>query len=164
VGVAIVLLFALEVTFINSRASWPHKLIVSVKSEKGYHYTPQSDFHVSVDQLASLLVEVQSHKNEDDRYRMLLRAACAARLGRHFYNDLFIVVALYIKNSGTVKRYFVFQPDSADSRVCTFESKQSCVFSLRSGFLCRGRPKLDATVRVVYCYIRALQPGIGDKK
>jgi hypothetical protein len=112
----------------HSRASWPHKLIVSVKSEKGYHYTPRSDFHVSVGQLASLLVKVQSNKNEDDRYRMLLHAACAARLGRHFYNNLFIVMALYITTDGTVKRYFVFQPDSADRRVCTFESKQSVRF------------------------------------
>ena len=77
-----------------------------------------------------LLVEVQSDKNESDRYRMLLQAACAARLGRHFYNDLFIVVALYIENSGTVTQYFVFQPDRADPKICTFESKQSCVFSL----------------------------------
>ena len=115
----------------RSRANWSHKLIVFVKSEeKKYRYTPQNDFHVSVDQLTSLLVEVQSDKNERDRYRMLLKAACAARLGRHLYNDLFIVVALYIQNSGTVTRYFVFQRNSADRRVCTFESKQSCIFSL----------------------------------
>ena len=114
-----------------SRAHWPLKLIVSVESEqKKYRYTPRSEFHVSVDQLASLLVGVQSEKNEDERYRMLLQAACAARLGRHFYNDLFIVVALYIETSGTVTRYFVFQRNSADRKVCTFESKQSCVFSL----------------------------------
>ena len=131
-GVAIVLLYALKfLFFFCSRLKWPLTLIVSVESEqKEYCYTPRSYFHVSVDGSMFLLVEVQSDKNESDRYRMLLQAACAARLGRHLYNDLFIVVALYIQNSGRVTRYFVFQPDGADRRVCTFESKQSCVFSL----------------------------------
>jgi hypothetical protein len=131
VGVAIVLLFAVEVTFFFcSGVEWLLKLRVFVESEEiNCCYTPRSDFHVSVDQLTSLLVEVQSDKNERDRYRMLLQAACAARLGRHFYNDLFIVVALYIETTGMVTRYFVFQRNSADRKVCTFESKQSCVFS-----------------------------------
>ncbi|KAI0270201.1 hypothetical protein BGY98DRAFT_937576 [Russula aff. rugulosa BPL654] len=130
-----------------------HKLIVPVKSEKGYHYTPRSDFHVSIDQLASLLGEVQSNKNEDDRYRMLLHAACVARLGRHLYNDLFIVVALYITTDGTVKRYFVFQPDSADRRVSYVEDEQNwmepselfiAIFELYNlvSVIKRDRPKL----------------------
>jgi hypothetical protein len=147
-----------------SRANWLFKLIVSVESErKKYRYTPRSDFHVSVDQLVYLLVEVQSDRNQGDRYRMLFQAACTARLGRLSYNNPFIVVALYIGNSGRVTRYFFFQRDAADP-VCTFESKQSCIFSLVLGFLCQGRPRLDATVRVVYCYIRNLQPGIDDTK
>jgi len=61
------------------RADWPFKLIVSVKSEGvEFSYGPRSDFHVSVDQLVYLLVEVQSDKDQSDRYRMLLQAACAA--------------------------------------------------------------------------------------
>jgi hypothetical protein len=60
------------------------------------------------------------------------------------YNNPFIVVALYIENSGRVTRYFVFQRDGADPTVRTFESKQSCVFSLvLLGFLCLGRQKLE---------------------
>jgi len=113
-----------------SRGDWPFKLIVSVGSqETKYRYTPRSDFHVSVDQMVYLLVEVQSDKNQGDRYRMLLQAACAARLGRLSYNNPFIAVALYIENSGRVTRYFVFQRDGADP-VCSFGSKRSCVFSL----------------------------------
>ena len=60
----------------------------------------------------------------DDRYRMFLQAACAARLGRLSYNNPLIVVTLYIENSGRVTRYFLFQRDGTDPRVCTFESKQ----------------------------------------
>ncbi|KAI0249462.1 hypothetical protein BJV78DRAFT_696849 [Lactifluus subvellereus] len=93
------------------RADWPFKLIVSVESQrKTYRYTPRSDFHVSVDRLVSLMVEVQSDKNQRDRTRMLLQAACVARLGRLSYNP-FIVVALYIENSGRMTRYFLFQRD-----------------------------------------------------
>ena len=116
---AIVLLFALEVTFCCSGGDWPFQLIVSADN-KAYHYTPRSDFHASVDQLVYLMVEVQSKRNQADRYRMLLQAACAARLGCHFYEEPFIVVALYIENCGRVTRYFVFQRDDADTTVCTF--------------------------------------------
>ena len=134
-----------------SRGDWPFKLIVFVESEqKDLRYTPRSDFYVSVDQSVYLLVEVQSDKSESDRYRMLLQAACVARLGCQSYNKPYIVVALYIENSGRVTRYLVFQHGGADA-VCTFKFKQSCVFSLvLLGFLCLGRPILDATIRVVY--------------
>jgi len=121
VSIAIVILFALEVTFCCSRGDWPFKLIVDAKLDnREYHYTPRSDFHVSVDQMVYLMVEIQSDRNQGDRYRMLMQAACAARLGRRFYMEPFIVVALYVENSGSVTRYFVFQRD-ADT-VCTFES------------------------------------------
>ena len=75
-----------------------------------------------------LVVEVQSENDEKDRYRMLLQAACAARLGYLSYEKPFIVVALYIGSSGMVTRYFLFQRDGADSTVRMFESKQSLRF------------------------------------
>ncbi|KAI0277113.1 hypothetical protein BGY98DRAFT_981874 [Russula aff. rugulosa BPL654] len=110
---------------------WPFKLIVSVEHPKNeYHYTPRSDFSVFIDKLACLLVEIQSDEDQSDRNRMLLQAACAARLGRQMYNNTFIVVALYIETSGRVIRYFIFQRDDADPTVRSSESKQSCVFSL----------------------------------
>jgi hypothetical protein len=67
-----------------------------------------------------LIVEVQLDENQSDRNRMLLQAACAARLGRLSYHNPFIVMAMYIENSGRVTRYFVFQRDAADPKVCTF--------------------------------------------
>jgi hypothetical protein len=111
------------------------------------------------------LVEVQSDIYQSDRYRMLLQAACAARLGCLSSKNPFIVVGLYIENFGRVTRYLLFQRDGADPTVRAFESKQSCVFSLvLLGFLCLGRPRLDTTVQVVYCYIRNLQSRIDDTK
>jgi hypothetical protein len=140
-------------------------LIASAEGKK-FRYTSRSDFHVSVDQLVYLLVEVQSEKDQSDRYRMLLQGACVARLGRQFYDKLHIVMALsralYIENCGRVTRYLLFQHDGANT-VCTFESKQSCVFSLvLLGFLCLGDPMLDATVPVIYYHIRSVQPGIDN--
>ncbi|KAN0106917.1 hypothetical protein V8E52_010661 [Russula decolorans] len=100
------------------RGDWQFKLIVFVDSlQKKVLYTPRSYFHLSVDRLVYLFVEVQSDTNQSDRYRMLLHAACAARLGYLSYNNPFIVVALYIENSGRVTRYFVFQRDGADHTV-----------------------------------------------
>jgi hypothetical protein len=64
------------------------------------------------------LVEVQSEQNQNDRYRMLLQAKCAAQVGCRLYNNPFIVMAMYIEKSGKVTRYFVFQRDGADPMVC----------------------------------------------
>ncbi|KAH9962518.1 hypothetical protein BGW80DRAFT_865225 [Lactifluus volemus] len=113
-------------------SDWPFSLIVNANSiereGKHYRHTPRSDFHLSVDRLVSLLVEVQSEKSEGDRYRMLLQAACVARLGRQLLDDdesnPFIVVALYVKNNGTALRYLVFQPDRLDPNVSYIEDVQ----------------------------------------
>jgi hypothetical protein len=92
-----------------SCGNWPFSLIVSIQSErKKYSHTPRSDIHISVDQLVYHLVEVESENNQCDRKGMLHQAAWAARLGRRSYNGPFIVMALYIENSGRVTRYFVF--------------------------------------------------------
>ena len=148
VGVAIVLSISSGGYICCSRGDWPFSLIVTVESEsKKYHYTPRSDLHVSVDGLVHLMVEVQSDRDEKDRYRMLLQGACAARLGRKIYGRPFIVMALYIKNNGSVIRYLLFQGGD-DTKVCTFQSKQSFIFSVvLVGFLCLRRPTLEATVR-----------------
>jgi len=68
VGVAIVLLFICSGGYICcNRADWPIKLIVNIESErKKYCYIPRSDFHISVDGLVYLLVEVQTKMNVTD--------------------------------------------------------------------------------------------------
>jgi hypothetical protein len=100
--------------------------------------------------LVYLMVEVQSDSAEGDRYRMLLQAACMARLGRYMFKQPFIVFALHIENSGQVTRYFVFQSDGDGDKVCASESEQSRFFFLLAlGFLCRRRAGLDATAPAV---------------
>lgn len=67
------------------------------------------------------MVEVQSDRLQSDRTRMLLQAACAARLGYMAYGEPFVVIALYIESTGQVTRYFVFQDignDNDHQKVC----------------------------------------------
>ena len=111
-----------------SRGDWPFPLTVTVESEhnKKYRYTPRSYFHFSLDGLVYLVIEVQSDKEERDRYRMILQGACAARLGRKIYKRPFIVMALYIKNDGSVKRYFLYQGGD-DNMVCTFNPNNPAI-------------------------------------
>ena len=111
-----------------SRGDWPFCLTVTVESEqdKKYRHTPQSSFHISVDELVHFMVQVQSDRDEKDRYQMLLQGACAARLGRKVYKRPFIVMALYIKNDGSVKRYFLYQGGD-DNMVCTFNPNNPAI-------------------------------------
>jgi hypothetical protein len=85
-------------------------LIANTLSDgENYSYMPRSDFYLALDGSIYLLVEVQSNENEADRYRMLLQAACATRLGNSLrQDDPFIVTAFYITSSGRMQRYFLF--------------------------------------------------------
>lgn len=60
-----------------------------------------------------MIGEVISVKNESDRYRMLLQAIVAARVGRYVRKDGtpkgFILLALYLTRTLTVERYLVCQ-------------------------------------------------------
>ena len=60
VGVAIVLLICSGGYIYCSCGDWPFDLTVTVESEEGkkYRYTPKSYFHLSVDGLVHLIVEV----------------------------------------------------------------------------------------------------------
>jgi hypothetical protein len=120
VGVVTILSFAKKDNACFSCTDWPLKLLVHVHSDgKNYSYTPRSDFHLSVGDLPYLIVEVQSEKAGSDRYRMLLQAACLARLGNGLNpTNPFIVTALYIESSGLIQRYLVFLPNPPDSEVC----------------------------------------------
>ena len=115
----------IQITFL-SRIEWPFKLLASVQSEdKKYSCTPKSGFHLSVNNLPCLVAEIQSDSSGNDRYRMLIQAACLVRLGNALdtKRDIpFIVMALYIKNSGDVERYLVFSVDQTATRVCVWVS------------------------------------------
>src|SRR4051794_14895288 len=107
----------------RSSKEWPFKLIVNVQAEnKAYRYTPKSDIYLSFNGELCLMVEVQSKGNEDDRYRMLLQAACATRLGNALHRDdhvPLIITALYISTVGRIERYFFFQLDMNNPQVCS---------------------------------------------
>ena len=73
---------------------------------------PKSDLSlISATHLCHFIIgEVVSLKDETDRYRMLLQAIVAARVGRYLMTDSkqpFIVMALYLKGNLTVERYLV---------------------------------------------------------
>jgi hypothetical protein len=57
------------------------------------------------------MVEVQSQSDRSDLERMLVQAACAARLGHRYRKDTSrptIITAIYIDNIGSASRYFLF--------------------------------------------------------
>ena len=88
-------------------------------------YTPHSDLSlVSAAHLCHFIVgEVISQKNESDRYRMLLQAIVAARVGRYLMQSdktPFILMALYLRKDLTVERYLVSQAGDDGLLVCAF--------------------------------------------
>ena len=87
-------------------------------------YTPHSDLSlVSKTYLCHFIIgEVISQKDESDRYRMLLQALVAARVGRYLMKSdktPFILMALYLKKDLTVERYLLSQTGENLS-VCAF--------------------------------------------
>jgi len=81
-----------------------------------------SDFHLSIQDLPFILLEVVSDENrESDRYRMLIQASCIARFANTTSNpttDPFVVMAIFF-NKTSFDRYLVYQPDKSATAVCT---------------------------------------------
>ena len=80
---------------------------------------PKSDFSVvSKDFLSPLMLcEVISERDESDRWRMLLQAIAAARVGHHLQKSHtqqmpFFVAAIYLRANLTAERYIVMQTAS----------------------------------------------------
>ena len=84
-------------------------------------YTPRSDISLSLNDFPHLLLEVVSDEAHGwDRYRMLLQAACLAKLGyslRGVSKDPFIVSAIYIDQYLFAEWYLVYQPDKSNVTV-----------------------------------------------
>jgi len=97
---------------IASNRSWDLPLIADVFGEKS-KYTPNSDASLRINKFPHLVVEVASNDKESDRYRMLLQAACLARLGRVLRQSSappVIVSAVYINNELSAEWHLVYQP------------------------------------------------------
>jgi hypothetical protein len=61
-----------------------------------------------------MIIDVGSHRDEDDHCKILLQAACLVRFANALRIDQsipFIVTAIYIDNQLSASRYLVFQPD-----------------------------------------------------
>ena len=97
-------------------------------------YTPHSDLSlVSAPHLCHFIVgEVISQKDESDRYRMLLQAMVAARVGKHLMKSdktPFILMALYLRKDLTVERYLVSQTGENGLLVCAF--RHTCTLQFK---------------------------------
>ncbi|KAJ2913430.1 hypothetical protein MD484_g6986, partial [Candolleomyces efflorescens] len=100
---------------------WPMTFLIEVKKQL-YTYRPESDFLLQHGSSVRLIVEVQSVKSQEDRYRMLLQAACFVKFANnHFrmYKEKknFFLVAVYILASGVADRYIVFQDQNDPGKV-----------------------------------------------
>lgn len=95
---------------------WPHLLLLFEPTGGEIHaYRPKSDFSlVSKTHPCNFLIgEVASEKNESDRWRMLLQATAAARVGRYLTKNNerpFILIAFYLTKELIVEQYLISQP------------------------------------------------------
>ena len=102
---------------IASGRLWDFPLIVELPTLKR-KYIPKSDISLQINKTPHLLLEITSDPAESDCNRMLLQAACLARLGnapRKVPEHPFIVSAIYIDNGLSAKWHFVYQPLTSDA-------------------------------------------------
>src|SRR5260370_8898058 len=98
---------------IASNAPWDFPLIVTSPDGKS-QYTPKTDASLCINNFPHLVLEVVSDQAQWDCNRMLLQAACLARLGnalRPHSNSPFIVSAIYVNDQLHAKWHFVYQPN-----------------------------------------------------
>ncbi|KAF8506311.1 kinase-like domain-containing protein [Gautieria morchelliformis] len=83
-------------------------------------YTPRSNALLRVEGVLHMILEIVSNHGESDCYRMLLQAACLARLGnalRQNPSSPFIVTAIYVHSDFRATQYLVYQPDISNKQV-----------------------------------------------
>jgi hypothetical protein len=98
---------------IVSNGLWDFPLIVELSEDTKGQYTPKSDASLRINKFPHLVLEIISIDSQSDCNRMLLQAACLARLGNALRVDKagpFIVSAIYINDELCAKWYFVYQP------------------------------------------------------
>ena len=100
---------------IASNGPWDFSLIVELPDSLR-QYIPKSDASLCINIFPHLLLEVISDSGQSDRNRMLLQAACVARLGNVLRKDPFIVSAIYIDEL-CAKWHLLYQPVTSDTGV-----------------------------------------------
>ena len=104
---------------ITSGRSWAFHLIAELPKSK-HDYCPKSDASLCINKVPHLLLEVTSDPStHSDCNRMLLQAACLARLGNALTSGQapFIISAIYIDETLTATWYYVYQPEKTDRAV-----------------------------------------------
>jgi hypothetical protein len=121
---------------IASNASWDLILVADVQGNKS-RYTPRSDASLCINRFPHLILEIISNQAQSDCNRVLLQAACLARLGNALRQDPaadpFIVSAIYIDDQLRANWYLIYQPEVSDTAVGLF--LQEAVRYLRLGRL-----------------------------
>ena len=104
---------------IASNGPWEFALITELPGGKA-RYTPKSGALLCIDKFPHLIIEVFSEDSQPDHFRMLLQAACVARLGNKLRQSPvhpFIVSAIYIDDDLCTQWHFTYQPLAADLAV-----------------------------------------------
>ncbi|GBE81004.1 hypothetical protein SCP_0307270 [Sparassis crispa] len=104
----------------KEQLSWQFPMFVTRRDSLGHvqKFHPNSDFSVVLRefQCPVILSEVVSQKDENDRYRMLVEAIVAARVGKYLLKPTsrkqFFVIAIYLTAFLEVERYIVSEDSS----------------------------------------------------
>jgi hypothetical protein len=84
-------------------------------------YTPRSDFHVSIRDFPHIVLEVNSQAHRGDEYRMLLKAACIARIGNWLrdstHSEPIVIMAIYIDKNFNAHQHILYQPNVESTEV-----------------------------------------------
>jgi hypothetical protein len=100
---------------------FPFVVKIETPAKKDLSYTPKSDFHLEINTFPHLLLEVNSHSNERDRFRMLLQAACISRIGNSLRTSTLgnpvVIMAIYIDEHYKAHQYLLCQPDLRSTEV-----------------------------------------------
>jgi hypothetical protein len=139
---------------IVSNRSWDFHLFVELPAAKR-QYIPRSDASLSINGFPHLVLEIMSRENQSDRNRMLLQAACLARLGNALRPDAvhpFIVSAIYIDEELRAKWHLVFQPDRSNDAVRLILQDavhylRLCRLNMRRKTLILAMPRARSTLR-----------------
>src|SRR6266404_6629649 len=115
--------FYITFTFLtrcDSRTQLPFHLVIQA-GELKMKYTPQSDFHVRINNFPHILFEVNSDPGQHDRIRLLLQASCMCRIGNWLRastsRKLITIMAVYVDQHFKAHQYLLYQPNIQATKV-----------------------------------------------
>ena len=94
---------------------WAYGLICyDEECQRHCHYSPTSDFFLSLHDVPVIIAAVDSKNGGNDRYRMLTQGASLVRLVNRFNTEgggtqNFVLMAIYLKEDSLFSTYYLFQ-------------------------------------------------------